>query len=260
RVLMAVAEARTAPALAFFQTLGGAGGLQLSAGDIAALGLLATLDEVTETEISNDSISSPKIQAGAIGAGHIAANSITASKLLITDTSNIFPDPLLADVQENANGWSTVGAVDLLISTGGADVSGGFNTISVVGGQSGTGGWLSPPFPVERSQWYHVGGFAGAVNSGGQTTNCESAIVVRWYSDANASTQTGSDVVAGTSTATFGGLSAPNISAKLQAPSDAIRARLYFRRTGNSLTDRKSTRLNSSHVKISYAVFCLKKK
>src|SRR5690606_39690671 len=29
--------------------------------------------------------------------------------------------------------------------------------------------------------------------------------------------------------------------------------------SGISLTDRKSTRLNSSHVKISYAVFCLKK-
>src|SRR5690606_41691202 len=29
---------------------------------------------------------------------------------------------------------------------------------------------------------------------------------------------------------------------------------------GTSLEDRKSTRLNSSHVKISYAVFCLKKK
>src|SRR5690625_6414402 len=28
----------------------------------------------------------------------------------------------------------------------------------------------------------------------------------------------------------------------------------------NALTDRKSTRLNSSHVAISYAVFCLKKK
>src|SRR5690554_7673977 len=28
----------------------------------------------------------------------------------------------------------------------------------------------------------------------------------------------------------------------------------------NRLTDRKSTRLNSSHVRISYAVFCLKKK
>src|SRR5690606_39489525 len=30
--------------------------------------------------------------------------------------------------------------------------------------------------------------------------------------------------------------------------------------TGASSGDRKSTRLNSSHVKISYAVFCLKKK
>src|SRR5690606_39615530 len=29
---------------------------------------------------------------------------------------------------------------------------------------------------------------------------------------------------------------------------------------GHRLLDRKSTRLNSSHVKISYAVFCLKKK
>src|SRR5690606_41203110 len=28
----------------------------------------------------------------------------------------------------------------------------------------------------------------------------------------------------------------------------------------DKMTDRKSTRLNSSHVKISYAVFCLKKK
>src|SRR3989442_8084653 len=29
---------------------------------------------------------------------------------------------------------------------------------------------------------------------------------------------------------------------------------------GDGLVDRKSTRLNSSHVRISYAVFCLKKK
>src|SRR5690606_41440371 len=31
-------------------------------------------------------------------------------------------------------------------------------------------------------------------------------------------------------------------------------------RVAEALEDRKSTRLNSSHVKISYAVFCLKKK
>src|SRR5690625_6678361 len=32
------------------------------------------------------------------------------------------------------------------------------------------------------------------------------------------------------------------------------------RRAGNCVEDRKSTRLNSSHVAISYAVYCLKKK
>src|SRR5438067_4098896 len=37
--------------------------------------------------------------------------------------------------------------------------------------------------------------------------------------------------------------------------------RLLQRRLGpDALVDRKSTRLNSSHVSISYAVFCLKKK
>src|SRR5690606_41535750 len=34
----------------------------------------------------------------------------------------------------------------------------------------------------------------------------------------------------------------------------------WARQTPYSAADRKSTRLNSSHVKISYAVFCLKKK
>src|SRR5699024_12870570 len=33
-----------------------------------------------------------------------------------------------------------------------------------------------------------------------------------------------------------------------------------FRESGRRSSDRKSTRLNSSHVSISYAVFCLKKK
>src|SRR5690606_39431190 len=40
------------------------------------------------------------------------------------------------------------------------------------------------------------------------------------------------------------------------------RSDIQIQGVGNLLTqiDRKSTRLNSSHVKISYAVFCLKKK
>src|SRR5690242_21432997 len=37
-------------------------------------------------------------------------------------------------------------------------------------------------------------------------------------------------------------------------------ARLPERRARSHPTDRKSTRLNSSHMSISYAVFCLKKK
>src|SRR5690606_40696431 len=36
--------------------------------------------------------------------------------------------------------------------------------------------------------------------------------------------------------------------------------RIWFAKLGGTPADRKSTRLNSSHVKISYAVFCLKKK
>src|SRR5690349_24171662 len=37
-------------------------------------------------------------------------------------------------------------------------------------------------------------------------------------------------------------------------------ARLSTRKPKPRISDRKSTRLNSSHVEISYAVFCLKKK
>src|SRR5205807_8244841 len=52
-------------------------------------------------------------------------------------------------------------------------------------------------------------------------------------------------------------------------PADNVNNQAYFRYTPDSSTvkvdgtvklDRKSTRLNSSHLVISYAVFCLKKK
>src|SRR3712207_7315993 len=42
--------------------------------------------------------------------------------------------------------------------------------------------------------------------------------------------------------------------------SSLARARACVRLCASSLRDRKSTRLNSSHANISYAVFCLKKK
>src|SRR5690606_41610379 len=53
----------------------------------------------------------------------------------------------------------------------------------------------------------------------------------------------------------------PGHSAQLPHDAGLWRAHLPLRDPGGQgHLDRKSTRLNSSHVKISYAVFCLKKK
>src|SRR5437870_11374163 len=49
----------------------------------------------------------------------------------------------------------------------------------------------------------------------------------------------------------------PAVSERLRRPAQVRAARGLERQ---ALLDRKSTRLNSSHVAISYAVFCLKKK
>src|SRR5436309_10366266 len=54
----------------------------------------------------------------------------------------------------------------------------------------------------------------------------------------------------------------PNVVAVVQGHAGYERATLeaLVAARGRAVTDRKSTRLNSSHVKRSYAVFCLKKK
>src|SRR5256884_5231123 len=54
----------------------------------------------------------------------------------------------------------------------------------------------------------------------------------------------------------FAGRNAPSHRGKVEAPC----GRLRFPQHGGVKRDRKSTRLNSSHGYISYAVFCLKKK
>src|SRR3989442_5962794 len=48
--------------------------------------------------------------------------------------------------------------------------------------------------------------------------------------------------------------------AKLVQSLDTVITRNHLTQDQPIQTDRKSTRLNSSHVRISYAVFCLKKK
>src|SRR5258707_6299571 len=53
------------------------------------------------------------------------------------------------------------------------------------------------------------------------------------------------------------GFKASVIARQILTPLDLERT---FGMTGGNILDRKSTRLNSSHANISYAVFCLKKK
>src|SRR2546427_5620336 len=50
------------------------------------------------------------------------------------------------------------------------------------------------------------------------------------------------------------------VDGALQAAGHAHEAQHVHRHEGHVEADRKSTRLNSSHSQISYAVFCLKKK
>src|SRR3989454_4416971 len=47
---------------------------------------------------------------------------------------------------------------------------------------------------------------------------------------------------------------------RINRASAVVAVRLYLLGGTRQVTDRKSTRLNSSHLVISYAVFCLKKK
>src|SRR5690606_42095481 len=53
---------------------------------------------------------------------------------------------------------------------------------------------------------------------------------------------------------------APHRRIRVHAVGSIVAGRTAFSRGTRAFPDRKSTRLNSSHVKISYAVFCLKKK
>src|SRR3989442_11315891 len=53
--------------------------------------------------------------------------------------------------------------------------------------------------------------------------------------------------------------SEPRNDEMVAATADGLR-RIWRYSSKKRLSDRKSTRLNSSHVRISYAVFCLKKK
>src|SRR3712207_6972861 len=75
-------------------------------------------------------------------------------------------------------------------------------------------------------------------------------VVLRTYSDALEWDVSGGDVLAALT-------GKPRVT---PLPDEPFGEAITYSRDGKSLLDRKSTRLNSSHANISYAVFCLKKK
>src|SRR5690606_42030869 len=66
------------------------------------------------------------------------------------------------------------------------------------------------------------------------------------------------DAVSALFTAPVAGIIGPNGAGKTTTMN--VVSGFHRRGLARAIGDRKSTRLNSSHVKISYAVFCLKKK
>src|SRR5690625_1647515 len=67
----------------------------------------------------------------------------------------------------------------------------------------------------------------------------------------------GNKLIAGIDEAGRGPLAGPVVAASVILPDDF---KLYGLTDSKQISDRKSTRLNSSHVAISYVVFCLEKK
>src|SRR5947209_14471299 len=56
------------------------------------------------------------------------------------------------------------------------------------------------------------------------------------------------------------GVQGPDLMQRFQKHAERFETELVFDHINDVQLDRKSTRLNSSHANISYAVFCLKKK
>src|SRR3989442_9869993 len=61
-------------------------------------------------------------------------------------------------------------------------------------------------------------------------------------------------------TTLFRSIPTPSVASNVTSFDPSIDSQVAAKMAHDAVLDRKSTRLNSSHVRISYAVFCLKKK
>jgi hypothetical protein len=187
---------------------------QIAANTITASEIAA--GAITATELAANSVVAGKIQAGAISATEISAGAIVASKLAIGDTSNVYPDPDFLDDSLysgpfvfSANTWGASKRV-LSISDAGGTVN-----------KDVTG----PAFPVEAGRSYLVNAKVGVQGSGAYADAAQLHIL--WYSDLAATALISSATLI-TNSSTAGRTTVQG--GQTVAPSNALRARLLFRR------------------------------
>lgn len=158
---------------------------------------------ITSDKINANSITSAKIAAGAVTADQLAAGSVTASKMVVTDLTNLVPDPEIQDAAtwELYSGWTVAPASAALgfKSTGALIFSG-------AAGAAGTA--RTKRFTVEGGSTYYLER---------QATSALSLFRIYWL-DGDGAT------ISSTSLSAAAGLT----SGIVTAPADAKRAYVYF--------------------------------
>ena len=176
-------------------------------------------------DIVANTITGGKIVAGAISATELAARAVTASKVLIGDTSNAFPDPLMVDsasytssLTYGTSGW------DLAPNFVGDGPSSKFMRIYAA---AGVGEVLASTNQVEEGQSYFFSAYLSANSAGvGQPT-----LKVRWYSDDTGTTAIQTDTIG-----TVSGTTPVRVSANIATPVGARSARVVFAQDVSSPT------------------------
>jgi predicted phage tail protein len=165
-------------------------------------------------DIIANTITGGKIVAGAISTTQLAANAVTASKVLIGDTSDSFPDPLMVDP-------AAYSSPTLVLSTGYSFVANttngpSQNYLRII---AAVGEVVSLPCMVEETQSYLFSAYMNTSGAGVGTPTLK----VRWYSD-NAGTTVLSTSTIGTTAST----TATRISGAVTTPVGARSLRMVF--------------------------------
>ncbi|MDR2297839.1 MAG: hypothetical protein LBE30_05800 [Comamonas sp.] len=137
--------------------------VKIAAGAVTA-GKIAA-NAVTANEIAANSVTTAKIAAGAVNAAQIAAGAITATKMTLTDTTNLYPDADMLDLDF----YSSTGGFTLLKASGAGY---GWGYLNILGATNITqdvevlSGW----FQVETLRQYVVSMVANVLTANAGTT------------------------------------------------------------------------------------------